>query len=312
MKSSSGGLVRLDRLLALSVFQRLADLSSAARGLRIPILMYHSVACDVDDNLHPYFRTVTRPESFQRQVNLLREAGYEAITLTEAVNFLLACIGNTTPSQPPGTERLANQEGREEGKRRLVVFTFDDGFRDFYTTAFPILSQSGFRATVFLASGYIGKTFLTGRHCLQVHEIRELAKEGVEFGSHTVSHRRLQELPKHEIARELAVSKQMIEGIVATEVSTFSYPYRFPQEDATFRGQLGTLLDEQGYRAGVTTAIGRFTPEDDLRFLPRLPINDCDDDRLLRAKLEGGYDWLQKAQVMYKRSRALLRTSGSA
>jgi len=306
MKSRSSESARLDRLLVLSVFQPLAKLLPAERGLKIPILMYHSVASNVDDNLHPYFRTVTRPETFLRHVSILQEEGYQGVTLSEAVDVAL---GRLERCQRLGARKGTMSEVGDGGDRRLVVFTFDDGFRDFYETAFPILEQAGFRATVFLASTYIDRTFLTGRDCLRAREVKELAEKGVEFGSHTASHRRLRGLSKQEIAYELAVSKQMIERITEREVATFSYPYRFPQEDTAFKEEFGILLDEQGYRVGVTTAIGRFKSGDDLRFLPRLPINDCDDDQLLKAKLAGGYDWLHRAQVFYKRSRALWRTS---
>jgi peptidoglycan/xylan/chitin deacetylase (PgdA/CDA1 family) len=278
--------LRIDRWLTLSVVAPL----SRARGVpSIPILMYHSVADDVDNTVHPYFRTVTRPASFALQVDYLRSQGYEGVTLSEAMAML----------QDPACEaaKLA----------KTVVLTFDDGFRDFHAAAHPVLERAGYRATVFLASAYIDKPFLTGRDCLKRKEVRELCDKGIEFGSHSVSHRLLVDLPRNELVEEVKASKRAIEDITGKEVALFAYPYRFPEENLAFTRSLGELLDESGYRSSVTSAIGRSMPKDDRRFLPRLPVNDCDDAPLLRAKLDGHYDWLHSVQLMHKKSRALVR-----
>jgi peptidoglycan/xylan/chitin deacetylase (PgdA/CDA1 family) len=281
--------MRMDRWVTLSVVAPLAGVLPPSRHAAIPILMYHSIADDVDDTVHPYFRTVTTPASFARQVEFLKQQGYDALTLSQATRML------DDPECAP--ERLAKK----------VVLTFDDGFRDFGTTAFPILERAGFSATVFLSTAYIDKPFLTGRDCLRAADVKALCDKGIEFGSHSVSHRRLVELSRRELADEVAASKQAIEHITGRAVTLFSYPYRFPQENLGFTHMLGELLDDSGYQAGVTTTIGRSRSKDDRRFLPRLPMNDCDDARLLRAKLEGHYDWLRTGQLMRKKSRALLR-----
>lgn len=281
--------LRIDRLLTLSVIAPLSSVWPAARGPAIPILMYHSIADDVDTAVHPYFRTVTAPATFARQIAFLQAQGYAAVTLSEATRML----------QDPDCPAAA--------KARTVVLTFDDGFRDFYTQAYPILDRAGYSATVFLSSAYIDKPFLTGRDCLRAKEVRTLCDRGIEFGSHSVSHRRLVELSPEELADEVAASKQVIQDITGDDVTLFSYPYRFPEENTHFTRTLGQLLDESGYRAGVTTAIGRSRSHDDLRFLPRLPMNDCDDARLLQAKLDGHYDWLRTGQLVRKKSRSLLQ-----
>lgn len=281
--------VRLDRLLTLLVATPWRGIVTRESFPAIPILMYHSVAEELDNKVHPYFRTVTSTRTFARQVEWLQSWGFSAITLSEALDLLcdVRC----------SSALLA----------RKVVMTFDDGFRDFYTAAFPILEQVGFGATVFLATDFIGKPFFTGRECLSAVEVRDLCGRGVEFGSHSATHRRLAELHPEELARELAVSKDVIENTTGREVTVFSYPFRFPAEDHGFVRLLGGLLDECGYRGGVTTTIGRSSGGNDIRFLPRLPVNDCDDEVLLRAKLAGDYDWLRFGQSVRRRSRALVR-----
>ena len=73
---------------------------------------------------------------------------------------------------------------------RLAVITFDDGFRDFLTAAWPSLSEFGFTATVFLPTGSIAgqRATFQDRECLTWDEVRTLRREGITFGSHTVSH----------------------------------------------------------------------------------------------------------------------------
>jgi peptidoglycan/xylan/chitin deacetylase (PgdA/CDA1 family) len=274
----------------------------------IPILMYHSISKTLDSNRHPYFRTVTTPEVFAEQMRFLSSAGFVTLTFSEAAQLL-----RNTPHQrverPRLSSRIMSNTQFAVRPRRPVVITFDDGFRDFYTTAFPILDRLGFKATVFLTSKLIDGLFLTGQECLKTIEIQELAANGIEFGSHTASHPQLRRLSADEIVHELSSSKMMIENIIASPVFLFSYPYGFPEEDSMFIKMFGELLVDQGYSAGVTTIVGVAIPQDDVRFLKRLPVNDCDDIRLFKEKLDGSYNWLHAIQLMHKKSRAVLRVN---
>ena len=257
--------------------------------------MYHSVSDDVDADATPYFRTVTSPKAFERQMRFLSESGYRAVTLTEACRAIR--------DWGPGGANRADAD-------RPVAITFDDGFHDIRTTAFPIMQRLGMNGTVFLSTAYIGRDFITGRRCLGEADVRELAKDGVEFGSHTATHPQLKTLAREGIRAELSDSKRQIEEIIGSEVNAFSYPYRFPEEDELFVQELGDLLAEAGYKAGVTTSIGRSGPDDAPLFMKRLPINDCDDLGLFKAKLDGAYDWVHTGQIAYKKLRAAGRRNG--
>jgi peptidoglycan/xylan/chitin deacetylase (PgdA/CDA1 family) len=276
---------RMDRWMTLSVVAPLSRVRQAPRRGAIPILMYHSVADDVDRQVGPYYRTVTTPATFAMQMALLRRLGFHSLTLAQALELGDARDGPACPSQP-------------------IVITFDDGFRDMYSTAFPLLRACGFNATVFVSTAYLGADFINGRPCLSPAQVRELSGLGIEFGSHTAHHPQLSGLSKDAVIREIVESKQRIEDLVGTEVASFSYPYRFPEENRRFVGELGLLLRQHGYRTGVTTAIGVSTPRHDPLFLPRLPINDGDDAPLFEAKLGGAYDWLHAVQLTSKRLRA--------
>jgi peptidoglycan/xylan/chitin deacetylase (PgdA/CDA1 family) len=300
---SSPPRLRLDRMVSLalagpigqglrSTRQCLTSMASASDEQTVPILMYHSIADDVETGVHPYFRTVTTAQRFAEQVQHLREQGYQGVTLAEAARCL--------------------QDPRRacDVVHKPVVLTFDDGFRDFFTTAWPVLQAVGFRATVFVSTDFIGKPFITGRPCLHAHELRELCASGIELGSHSASHKRLVDLSLQELAQEVGVSKQRLQEITGQAVYSFSYPYRFPQQNQAFTHTLAELLRGDGYLWGVTTTLGRAVAADDPLFLPRLPINDCDDLALFAAKLKGHYDWLRSGQILRKRSRAWMQKLG--
>jgi peptidoglycan/xylan/chitin deacetylase (PgdA/CDA1 family) len=281
---------RFDRWLTLSVAAPLTTWRGGATHNRIPVLMYHSVADEVDADVHPYFRTVTTPRIFARHMRLLRCEGFEAVTLSEAAALL-----------------ADRERGAGAPLTRKVVITFDDGFYDFREAALPILLRAGYTATVFVSSGFIGQRFLTGRPCLRASDLHELAALGIEIGSHSHTHTKLVELNRSGLEAELRGSRATLEDCTGRAVTTFSYPYRFPEANLRFTAMLAELLPASGYAAGVTTSIGRSGPRDNRLFLPRLPVNDCDDDTLFGAKLAGHYDWLRFGQCASKYSKRLLQ-----
>jgi peptidoglycan/xylan/chitin deacetylase (PgdA/CDA1 family) len=242
--------------------------------------MYHSVS-EGCENVHPYYRTITSPSVFADQMNFLRENGYNVIDLTTLIKSSRA-----GGSPPP----------------KSVVLTFDDGFRDFYTNAFPVLQRCGFPATVFLLTGHIDNdSSFNGRSCLSWNQVRELVRYGISFGSHTVSHPVLNAIGDRDLDFELALSKERIESELGRTVGAFAFPYAFPEHDHPFLRRLKSSLAKTGFKCCLTTRIGTVAPGDDLFRLKRLPVNSMDDRRLLRAKLEGAYNWLYRLQRYYKR-----------
>jgi peptidoglycan/xylan/chitin deacetylase (PgdA/CDA1 family) len=203
-----------------------------------------------------------------------------------------------------GLAEAAGMVGRGEPLApKTVVITFDDGFRDCYTQAFPALREHGFTATIFLPTAFIqdARRCFKGAECLTWEEARELRRAGLEFGSHTVNHPRLVELGWQEIERELRDSKDQMEQQLAEPVRTFAYPFAFPQNDRAFAEAFRGLLMQTGYTCCATTEIGRVKTGDDPFRLKRLPANSLDDEKFFRAKLEGGYDWLAWPQAALKK-----------
>lgn len=271
---------RLDRLATLYLCHPAACIFGRKSGEHAPILMYHSVSDNLFAKSHPYYQINTSPNVFARQMKWLRHNGYRTMDLTEML--------------------AAMEAGQNLSK--TVVITFDDGYQDFYTDAFPVMKQCGFTATIFLATDRIQDTAarIEGADYLTWRDVRELHAEGIRFGSHTVTHPDLRSLGPEQINYELGYSKETIEQKLGAPVQSFSYPFAFPEEDRDFTRFLVDTLKNHGFENGVSTILGRAKIGSDRFCLPRLPVNSWDDPSLLRAKLEGGYDWLHWPQWLHK------------
>ena len=273
---------RLDRALSVHVASPLTLLFGDRSA--IPILMYHSIKHEQQSSVHPYYRTTTPPPLFNKQLRFLQREGYMTCSLEYAVNRLQGQVSSTD---------------------KLVVITFDDGYGDFYRHAFPALQRCGFTATVFLPTASIGESPIQfkGKDCMTWPQVRELHRNGIQFGSHTVNHPQLRTLSIQAIDNELLQSKRTIEDKLGCPVTSFAYPYAFPQTDSDFKAQLKNSLRRAGYDHGVCTNIGRANRKSEPLFLERLPVNSGDDMLFFAAKLNGAYDWIAKVQYLSKRAR---------
>lgn len=271
--------------MSLCVMRPLIKTRAGLSEHTLPILMYHSISDDPEPGISPYYKICTSPAVFAEQMRWLDDSGYRSINLHEAAQML---------------------QGSSIDREKVVVITFDDGFRDFHTQAMPVLERYGFKATVYLPTAFIGdqRRSFKNRECLTWSEVRELCVRGTEFGSHTVNHPVLYQLNWPDIEREASDSKAEIEKHLQTAVTSFSYPYAFPQEDRQFTCRLTETLRGQGYRDCVTTRIGKVKTADDLFQLKRLPANNCDDLDLFASKLEGAYDWLAVPQNFIRHAKA--------
>jgi glycosyltransferase involved in cell wall biosynthesis/peptidoglycan/xylan/chitin deacetylase (PgdA/CDA1 family)/ubiquinone/menaquinone biosynthesis C-methylase UbiE len=173
----------------------------------LPILMYHRIAPTGANNMTRYCVT---PDSFEEQLRYLRDSGYYSVKWDDWLNAII------TRRPLPG---------------RAIALTFDDGYLDFYQYAWPLLKKYGFTATVFLVTGQIGHTNVWDEAYGEIiplmgwEEIEKLSQEGIEFGSHSVSHKHLTTLSAIDIVREGAQSRTILNRALQVNIRTFAYPY---------------------------------------------------------------------------------------
>ncbi len=209
----------------------------------VPILMYHSV--EHNDTL-----LSVELESFKKQMRYLKDNNYQVIKLSDLVNFL--------KSDSPLPEKI-------------VVLTFDDGFKDNYFNAFPVLKEYNFPATIFLTVGSIGKEVMTSQGifpALGWNEIEEMHDSGlIDFQPHTMTHPKLDQITLEEIKSEVIQSKEIIEERLNKECYFFAPPKgRCGQE-------IKEILRNEGFEAILTIERGFVKKGDNLLGLKRRAVN---------------------------------------
>lgn len=134
------------------------------------------------------------------------------------------------------------------------AITFDDGYTDTYTEAFPILSKYGLKATLFVISDMIGKSnswdanfFGSFKHITQ-SQLRELSDYGWVIGSHTKSHRSLKRLSPNQLQEELCSSKHCLENITGKPVDFISFPF------GHYSPQVIEFCKHAGYKRALSIA----------------------------------------------------------
>jgi peptidoglycan/xylan/chitin deacetylase (PgdA/CDA1 family) len=308
--------LRFDRLITMGVvdpwFRLRRFFGHRQTTPVIPILMYHSITDDPEPGISAYYRLNTPPKVFRSHLYVLREEGYTTLTLVDAIGGLES--GQTQSLGTLAAERVTSEKFGDRSSSvaaipKIAVISFDDGFEDFRTAAWPLLQEFGFTATVFLPTAFIGneRRAFKGRNCLTWDEVRHLRSAGIEFGSHTVNHPKLWELDDTALQQELTDSREVIENELGHAPTTFAHPYAFPFTNMAYVQRYRVAVSNAGYRYGVTTSLGRARSSDDRLALKRLPINGADGSDLLRAKLRGAYDWLAGPQRLVKSFKRVVR-----
>ncbi len=175
----------------------------------VPILLYHRIEI-VSPEADPSRLSIS-PKMFETQMRYLHKERYQCLSLNE----LLLLKAQKQP--------LA---------KKSFVLTFDDGYKDNFSNAYPIIKKYGFSATIFLVvdclgqeSNWQGATGKMAAPLMNWTEILEMQENGITFGSHTHSHARLPLLSTAEIVYEVQNSKRVLEKNLGREITLFSYPY---------------------------------------------------------------------------------------
>src|SRR5206468_7394183 len=190
---------------------------AAARRMPIPILMYHVIATPPPGSAYPGLWVPAT--TFAAQMERLRRAGYQAITLRAA--YAAWHAGAPLP-------------------RRPVVVSFDDGYRGDYTHARPVLRRLGWPGVLNLELDNIRRGDLDAR------QLRALIADGWEIDSHTIDHPDLTKLGDRRLAYELRASRRELKRRFGVRAEFFCYPYG--RYDATVE----RAVARAGYRAATT------------------------------------------------------------
>jgi peptidoglycan/xylan/chitin deacetylase (PgdA/CDA1 family) len=250
------------------------DVSGAPR---VDILMYHSISSEPGPTSIPV-------GTFARQMELLVETGCSVVSLGELAKY---------------------QRGERELPARTVMITFDDGFSDFADAAFPILKQHGLTATVFLPTGCMGGSEswiganVPARPLMSWSVVEDLAKEGMEFGGHSVTHTDLTTLSPDALREEVGRSQQDIEDRLGKPTETFAPPYG--RSSPRVREELARWS-----RVSVGTGLGRASRDADLTDAPRIEMHYFRSASLFRAYLEGRAEWYLTARKAARRVRSAM------
>ena len=248
------------------------------------ILMYHEVVEGEPHEIH-----AVSARRFAAQMAWLHQAGYRVVALED---------------WPMAEERVS-------WLHHAVAITFDDGYRDTYTAAWPVLQEHGFSATIFLVTGSVGGTShwregaLGRAPMLNWVQVREMARSGMAFGAHTVTHPRLTSLDLESAGRELADSRAQIEQRLGRPVRSLAYPY------SQFDPQIKTLAGRCGYRLGCTYRPGYVgSAGRDALALERIAILATDTLDDFRGKVRGGLRWRVAWYRRWLRARAQRTLAG--
>jgi len=202
--------------------------------MRVPILLYHKIDKPAKDAL--VRGGFTPPARFERQLFHLKKRGFVFYT---------------------SSEMIEHYKERGVFPENGITLTLDDGWKDNYTNAFPIMKKLNVKATIFLVPSCIGqtsdKTLLKGegaREHLSRADILEMADDGIEFGSHSMNHKWLHQLPVEEIKFEVEESKRQLEELLQTPCKVFAYPAGYFSDEAR------RVVEDAGHVGAVTTIYG--------------------------------------------------------
>ena len=164
--------------------------------------MYHYVRVVTDPKDQVGINLSVKPELFDAQMQYLADKGYTTLTMQEVYEILNG--QKTLPAKP-------------------IALTFDDGYRDFYTNAWPILQKHNFKATNYVITDFIGWDAYMTWPMLQ-----ELDATGqIELGAHTRSHADLRTLSNERRWDEIIGSKSILEQGLGHPIGAFCYPAGF-------------------------------------------------------------------------------------
>ena len=235
----------------------------------VPILMYHQIYY----NSKPSYPLGVATKTFERQMRYLKENHYNILRLEELAGLIKA--KKRLPPKP-------------------VVVTFDDGYKNNYTDAFPVLKKLGIPATIFIIVDEVGRS---RQDRLSWDEIRTMQDSGlIDFGSHTLGPELLVNIKSDtELRRQIFDSKRILEEKLGKKVTSFSYP------EGRFDVNIRQSVINAGYNVAVATKPGKYYPNDDIFALKRLRAYTGSNMLIFAVQVSGYYTFMREYNHSEKR-----------
>lgn len=182
-------------------------------------------------------------------------------------------------------------------KKREILLTFDDGFENFFTDAYPVLLRYNIKSILFIAVDFIDKRILLSDFCpagaeiksLSWEQIKEISSNGIEIGSHSLSHPDLLAIDNKLAESEIIGSKKRIEAMISKKVKYFAYPYGSKRSYDT---AIKKIVKESGYEKAYSNIMGFNTKNADPYELRRIRIYSNDNMFRFKMKISGAYNWI--------------------
>lgn len=202
--------------------------------------MYHEVWKSTESIIsHTNPAYVLTARNFSRQMHYLRNSGHTTLWLDEYLDCSL------------------------DNEQQSVIITFDDGWYNNYSQAFPVLKELGLKATIFVVTDFIGQ-----KGYMDWPQLEEMQKNGISIQSHTASHGALTEKSEAQIGKELRLSKNKIEDRLGKTVQFMSAPHGMVDK------RVVDAAIAAGYRAICTSEPGFLHSPGRLAVLRRINISE--------------------------------------
>jgi peptidoglycan/xylan/chitin deacetylase (PgdA/CDA1 family) len=210
--------------------------------VNVPILMYHYIS-ELPPDADAYRQDLTViPARFEEQLQYLQAQGYQSITLTDIYDALT--VGRPLPERP-------------------IVLTFDDGYKDAYTGALPLLQQYGFMGEFFVLATpahYEAPAYLSW------DDVRTMADAGMAMQAHGRDHYDLTNRSYEFLVYQILGAREAVEAHTGRPVRFFCYPSGRYDDAAV------TVVEAAGYWGAVTTAWGTGLRLDNRFTWPRVRV----------------------------------------
>lgn len=229
------------------------------------VLVYHSVTDKLIKN--DWEENTIPKDLFERQMKYLADNRYNIISCKQVIEYLRR--GQKLPS-------------------RGVAITFDDGYKNNYINALPILQKYNFCATIFITPGFL-QDYSGDTRYLSCSEVINIEKSGIiDFGCHGLTHKALSRLDRKQLDEEITAGRRILEYLTHNKIELFAYPFGHSK---SFNTHVIEKVKGAGFIGAFTAIFGLNRLDTDPFLIRRNSVSWLDELGIFERHLMGAYDW---------------------